>query len=276
MLIAFVVNLLVVLALLVAVDDDTTESPTPGWIGYTRRSAPVDDREAPVASSTGGDGVRRWVRSIEAAAVAGIAFGVLALVGVALMLDFSDQLDSSTQAVEWLENEANTRRQIVALNAISISSIAFVWFVAVIRRRVAEREDRFFGTVFLASGIAFIGVWLAGAVAMTAPAFALAYFEGASVDEATVSLAAGHGGAYLWVVMPRIAALFVLGTATIIRRTQAMPAWLAVLSLIVGIGMLVVPVIAGPIGFVFPIWVLLVSITILIARPGRRTAPSTQ
>jgi hypothetical protein len=29
-----------------------------------------------------------------------------------------------------------------------VSAVAFLWFVAVIRRRVGDREDRFFVTVF--------------------------------------------------------------------------------------------------------------------------------
>lgn len=203
---------------------------------------------------------------MEAAAIAGVVFAVLALVGVALMLDLTDHVGSEADAAEWIGDPANQRRQVVALNLIAVSSIAFIWFVAVIRRRIGEHEDRFFGTVFLGSGIAFVGVWVAGAAAMTAPAFALLYLDGASVDAETVSYAAGLGAAYLWAVLPRIAALFVMSTATIIRRTRVMPTWLAVVSFAIGVGMLVVPVVAGPIGFVFPIWVLVVSLTILIAR----------
>lgn len=215
-------------------------------------------------------GAPRWARSIEAAAIAGVVFAVLALVGVALLLDFTTLVDSETAPVEWLEDPAHRSGQLVALNLIAVSSIAFMWFVAVIRRRLGEREDRFFGTVFLGSGIAFVAIWLAAVTAITAPAFALTYFENATVTNATASYAAGLGTAYLWVVLPRIAAVFMLATATLIRRTGALPTWLAALSYVIGIGMLVVPVITGPIGFVFPVWVLLVSVTILIARREQR------
>ncbi len=218
------------------------------------------------APEPGAGGPPAWARSIEAAAIAGVVFALFALVGVFMMLDLTDHVSSGGDAAVWLREDANQTRQIVALNLISISSIAFVWFIAVIRRRIGEREDRFFGTVFIGSGIAFVAVWLAGATAMTAPAFALTYFDGASVSNDTISYAAGLGAAYLWVVLPRVGALFALSTATIIRRTGALPMWLAVVSFAVGLGLLVVPVIAGPIGFVFPAWVLLVSVTILIAR----------
>jgi hypothetical protein len=226
------------------------------------------DNDAVVAPGPTG-GAPAWARSIEAAAIAGVGFALLALVGVYMMLDLTDRVSSGADAAEWLQEGTNQTQQVVALNLISISSIAFVWFVAVIRRRIGEREDRFFGTVFIGSGIAFVAVWLAGATAMTAPAFALTYFDGASVSNDTISYAAGLGAAYLWVVLPRVGALFVVSTATIIRRTGALPAWLAVLSYVVGLGLLVVPMIARPIGFVFPAWVLLVSVTILIARHER-------
>ena len=236
----------------------------------SRTPEPVNEDGGDSGSGIDTSGARAWVRSIEAAAIAGVVFAVLALSGALLLLQFTDAVDADTELVEWLEDGDNRAGQVLALNLIAISSVAFLWFVAVIRRRIGEREDRFFGTVFLGSGIAFVVVWLAAAAAITAPAFALTYFDGASLSEASVSYAAGLGAAHLWVILPRLAAVFVLATATLIRRTRALPNWLAVLSLITGIGLLVVPMIAGPIGFVFPAWVLVVSVTILVARRERK------
>jgi len=215
-------------------------------------------------------GARHWIRSIEAAAIAGVAFAVLSLVGVGLLTEFTELVGTDADSVEWLQDRSNRAGQVTALYLIAISSIAFIWFVAVIRRRIGDQEDRFFGTVFLGSGIAFVSLWLAAGAAITAPAFALTYFENATVDRASVSYAAGLGSAYLWVVLPRIAAVFTIATATLIRHTEALPKWLAVVSYVIGISMLVIPVFARPIGFVFPIWVLVVSLTILIVRRTQR------
>ena len=60
-----------------------------------------------------------------------------------------------------------------ALTLASFSGIAFLWFVAVIRRRLGDHEDKFFSTVFFGSGIAYVVVWLAGAAAFAAPAVAM-------------------------------------------------------------------------------------------------------
>lgn len=58
-----------------------------------------------------------------------------------------------------------------------------------------------------------------------APAFALTYFDGASVSDDTIPCAAGLGAAYSWVVLLRVGALSALSTATITRRTGALRGW---------------------------------------------------
>lgn len=86
---------------------------------------------------------------------------------------------------------------------------------------------------------------------------------------ASVSLASGLGSGLLTLVAPRLTAVFMLATANLIRHTGALPGWLAVVSILVAVGLLVVPIVARPVGFVFPAWVLLVSCVLMI---DRRTA----
>ena len=38
------------------------------------------------------------------------------------------------------------------------AGIAFLWFIGVLRDRLGEREDRFFATVFLGSGLLFLAM----------------------------------------------------------------------------------------------------------------------
>jgi hypothetical protein len=53
-----------------------------------------------------------------------------------------------------------------ALGLVPFAGIAFLWFVGVLRDRVGESEDRFFATVFLGSGLLFVGaLFVAAAVA---------------------------------------------------------------------------------------------------------------
>ena len=54
----------------------------------------------------------------------------------------------------------------VALNLVPFAGIAFLWFIGVLRDRIGEREDRFFATVFLGSGLLFVAMmFVAAAVA---------------------------------------------------------------------------------------------------------------
>ncbi len=53
-----------------------------------------------------------------------------------------------------------------------------------------------------------------------------------------------------------------------VRTTGALPRWLAWLSYLVGIGEFVNVTIARPTVYVFPAWIALVSIVLLIRRPS--------
>jgi hypothetical protein len=68
-------------------------------------------------------------------------------------------------------------------------------FVAVIRRRLGNREDRLFATVFFGSGIAYVAVWLVGAAVLAGPAIAMTMLDAAEVTPASASLAGGVAAA---------------------------------------------------------------------------------
>ena len=48
------------------------------------------------------------------------------------------------------------------------AGIAFLWFIGVIRDQLGRREDRFFATVFLGSGLLFLGMLFVAAAAVGA------------------------------------------------------------------------------------------------------------
>jgi hypothetical protein len=53
---------------------------------------------------------------------------------------------------------ADTTEVALALSVIPFAGIAVLWFIGVIRDRPGAREDRFFATVFLGSGLLFLGM----------------------------------------------------------------------------------------------------------------------
>jgi hypothetical protein len=142
-----------------------------------------------------------------------------------------------------------------------------LWFVAVIRRRLGDREDRFFATVFFGTGIAYVAVWLVGAAALAGPAIAMTVLDAAEVTPASASLAGGVAGALILVVAPRIEAVFIFSTSTVILRSKVLPSWLALVGYAAGLVMFLAPFVYLPLGYVFPVWVFVVSVALLIVRP---------
>lgn len=210
---------------------------------------------------------RRNVRSIESAAIAGVVYAVLTVIGLFLLKPPADLTVSIQSATTWFEDAGNRASLLVGLNLVSIASVAFLWFVAVIRRRVGDREDRFFSTVFLGSAILYVATYITGSVALAAPALAFSVVDNAVVDEASATLAIGTATGLLLVVATRLQAVFVLTTSTLVRRTEVLPNWLAYLGYGGAAVLFLFPLVADPIGLAFPAWVLVVSVTIAFTRP---------
>ena len=203
---------------------------------------------------------------VESAAVAGIVYAILAAVTWQLLIRFPQPTMSDQALATWYAESANRWSLVAALNLAAISSVAFLWFVAVLRRRIGDREDRFFATVFLGSALVWVAVWLVGAASLAAIAVAMELSGGGSVSQDTATLGGGLGAGLLLVAGPRIQAIFVISTSTVFLRTGVAPRWLAFLGYVMGVGLFLFPLIIEPVGLGFPIWVLIVSVTILVIR----------
>lgn len=205
------------------------------------------------------------LRSIEAAAIAGLVHSVLSLIATALLLDSPDPGDGDAALADYYSDGGNQGRMILAVNLLAVSSIAFLWFVAVIRRRVGERENRFFGTVFFGSALLLTGAWLVAGVLFATPALATRSFDVAP-DAGTVAVLQSAGLTMASIVATRLEAVFIISTTTVGRLSQAFPRWLVLLGYAVGLTLLLVPVPGFFLTYVFPIWVAVVSATLLIRR----------
>ena len=222
----------------------------------------------PTVVTTESGRAAKKVRSIESAAAAGVAYAVLTVLALILGKRFPSLALSDEELTAWFDDDANKASLIGVLTLASIGSIAFLWFVAVIRRRLGDLEDRFFATVFLASGIVYVAVWLIGAAALAAPAVAVTQLDAAAVSPASASLAGGLSSALILVVAPRLQAVFIFSTSTVIIRSRVLPSWLGFVGYATGIVLFVVPLITQPFGYLFPVWVLAVSAVLLVNRPS--------
>ena len=214
------------------------------------------------------EGGRRALSSIEAAALAGLAAAMLLSVAVYL-LGRQPGVGSSTEDLTWYSDSSNRFTVLLGLNLAAFGVVAFLWFMAVIRRRLGEREDQFFATVFFGSGIAFGLLTITAAVCAAAPTLVVHFGNEANLDQSTVLLA--HGLWYgLWgVSASRLVGVFIAATSTIGMRFGALPRWLARLGLLAGTVLGVTGAFAGPLDAIVPAWLALVSLTLLFARRTR-------
>jgi hypothetical protein len=201
---------------------------------------------------------------VESAAAAGVVYAVLSV--IALLIVQSVPGPSSTEAewAEWIADDGNRRSLYVALSLASISAVAFLWFVAVIRRRIGDREDRFFATVFFGSSLVHISLFLVMMSIVAAPA--MIWRSDTEISWDVVRLAEGMAIGILLVAGPRIQAVFVASTSTLFLRTGAMPKWLAYLGYGLAAGMFVFPIVTRPLGLGLPAFVLVSSVTIFFSQ----------
>ena len=208
------------------------------------------------------------LRTPRAAAVAGIIFSVLMITALTL-LRVSAPPSPGTAGV-WLTDSGHRAAVAVGLNLVPFAGIAFLWFIGVLRDRIGEREDRFFATVFLGSGLLFVGmIFVAAAVG---GALVAGVTSSALPGSGTLAFDRNIATSLLNVYSMRMAAVFTLTTVTIARRTQIVSRWLTLAGLACAVVLLVGIGISPWVELLFPLWILALSLDILWAR--RRIAGS--
>ncbi len=206
------------------------------------------------------------LRTPRAAAVAGIIFSVL-LISAFVLLRVSVPADPTVQGT-WLTDPRRRTAVAIALNLVPFAGIAFLWFIGVLRDRIGEREDRFFATVFLGSGLLFVAmIFVASGIGGALIADASSGPPGAG----TLALGRSVTSILLNVYAMRMAAVFTLTTVTIARRTEIVSRWLTVAGLVTALVLLVGVGISPWVELLFPAWVLALSVDILAG--GSRASP---
>jgi hypothetical protein len=100
-----------------------------------------------VPVSTTVDRVRGALSSVESAALSGV--GAAALLSIAVyLLQRQPGVGSSSDDLQWYADSTHRFTVFVGLNLAALGVVAFLWFMAVVRRRLGEREDQLLATVF--------------------------------------------------------------------------------------------------------------------------------
>jgi hypothetical protein len=208
------------------------------------------------------------LRTPRGAAVAGIIFSVLLITALTLLRISAPAHPGAGS--QWLTDSGKRAAVAVALNLVPFAGIAFLWFIGVLRDRIGEREDRFFATVFLGSGLLFVGmIFVAAAVggALIATASSSSLSGGA-----TLAVGRNITNGLLNVYAMRMAAVFTLTTVTIARRTQIVSRWLTIAGIACAVVLLIGIGISPWVELVFPAWILALSLDVLLA--GTRLTPA--
>ena len=205
--------------------------------------------------------IQKRVRSPRSAALAGILFAALMVTSMLLVMGVA-QVDPGDISLEWLESKV--RSVSTALGLVPFAGIAFFWFTGVIRDHIGEREDRFFATVFLGSGIAFVVLMFVWAATIGA-VFGSYAFAGSRLSSIDVYI---YGFLFMNEIMGnfilRIAGVYMISIGTIWTRAEVMPRWLTIITYLVAVVFLFFANAIHVTRFLFPGWVFLASVYILI------------
>lgn len=200
-----------------------------------------------------------------AAAIAGILFSILmitslVLIWISVPYDPKDEgllLSSSWSTVS------------LALNLVPFAGIAFLWFIGVVRDQLGQSEDRFFATVFLGSGLLFLAMMFAS----TAVAGGTLRMFGTAPSQLIESGMYTFGRTVTYEIMNvytlKMAGVFMLTTCTLSLRTRILPRWMVFLGFILALFLLLSLGFINWAPLVFPLWILLISVHILLANLKR-------
>lgn len=206
--------------------------------------------------------VDRHIRRLStprAAAFAGVLFALL--FGTVLVLIRTALPGGQELGSQWVTGSGGRLR--VAIHLMPFAGIAFLWFIGVVRDVLGSLEDKFFSTVYIGSGLLFLGmIFVSTAVGAGLLASKEFLVEGGQRTEVAAfgqALLVSLSNTYAL----RMGAVFMISLATIWLRTGLMPRWLVVVSYLLALALLVASDTTLWMTVAFPVWVLVVSLLIL-------------
>ena len=192
--------------------------------------------------------------------MAGIIFAVI--LGAVLVLMHSS-VPSRGSSAQWAVDPDRRRAVGIALALIPFAGISFLWFIGVIRSRLADREDRLFATVFLGSGLLFVALLFVTSAVLGS--LLTLFNDGVSVDDRSLVLLQTLAHQLMGTYGARMAAVFTLSVTSLAWRNGLLPRWLLAAGLLTAVILLVTPPIPAWGQLLFPAWVLAMSVQILLA-----------
>ena len=204
--------------------------------------------------------IRRGLKTPRAAAVAGILFSLLYI--TILVLFMLSVPVNPLEAVKWSSN----RLQFVelALHLIPFAGIAFLWFIGVIRDRIGEKEDRFFSTVFLGSGLLFVAMLFCFSSAAGSIMMIYRHEPDKMIESGIYLFGRTMSYQIMHIYGNKMAGVFMILTSKLSLHTGIVPRWMGLLGFLLGTSLIFCIGLFHWLPLIFPVWVLLISIYIFI------------
>ncbi len=205
----------------------------------------------------------RQMRAPWAAGVAGLLFAIL-FTGALLLLR-SGPLTAATDAQLAVTFATGGYLPIVigGLYLAPFSGIMFLWFIAVVRDQIGEREDRFFATVFFGSGLLFVALVLVSTAIASSAVVGYLYLDQPPPPAALVAALRALSYTVLFAFSTRAAAVFLISLGTIGLRSRTFPSWIGWTGYLLGVVLLVAVTFWDWVILVLPAWVAVVSLFIM-------------
>ena len=198
--------------------------------------------------------IRQDIRTPRAAGVAGIVFALLLITSDVMIWLY---VPSASEAQPTVITR-HSRELTIALNLRPFAGIAFLWFMGVVRDRLGDFEDRFFATIYLGSGLLYVGLMLLSGARAHAMVTLLATGSHSLITSNSYDLARQEVF-IVGVYAIRMAAVFMTTTSTVLMQTRIAPRWVAILGYTLALVLLLSASYKIWLGLAFPLWVMLVS-----------------
>ena len=226
--------------------------------------------------STPGDRLRppvdRRLETPRAAGFAGLAFAVLFVSSIVALRDHPPNGSTSREIQDFYLGDHAGRVALVGVYLVPFAGIAFMWFIAAIRNLIGDREDRFFATVFLGSGLLFVAMLFIAAGAGGSLLAAVKFEDAPVPSPETVVAVRSLAFGFLFVYAMRMAAVFMIVVSTIGMRLGVFPRWLVVTGYLGALVLILNVSYTETLILAFPAWVAAVSVVILRTRQTRTRA----
>jgi hypothetical protein len=205
--------------------------------------------------------IRDRLKAPRAGAIAGIVFSILLI--ISLVLIRVSVPATPGDAGTWLSGSEKPIR--LALDLLPFAGIAFLWLIGVLRDRIGAQEDRFLATVFLGSGLLFLAMIFAASAVSGGLMMAYGAIPGKVLDSGVYTFARTVAYQIVNVYAIRMAAVFMISTCTLAIRTGMFQRWMAFLGYVLALLLLLSPGRLYWAPLVFPLWVLVISVYVLLA-----------